>query len=186
MGNDLATMTRLVAMTRLVVGIGLTLAAALGTAGCGDNDETTDGLTVSAAWARPTPGGATAGAVYVTVTSESDDSIISASVPEEVAADAQMHESATAPESGAAESTEGGTETEGGMAGEMMMTMREVDSVDLVAGEPFEFASGATHIMLFDLAQPLTLGQEFTVELQLASGSSVAVEVVVADTAPAE
>ncbi len=175
-------------MNRFLVGIGLSAAIALSIAGCGDRDETADGLTVTAAWARPTPGGATAGAVYVTVTSDSDASIISASVPKAIAADAQLHQTVAATESETSETTEGGVETAGGMDGEeeMMMTMREVDSVDLVAGEPFDFGTGATHIMIFDLAEPLTLGQEFTVELQLESGISVPVEVVVADSAPSE
>ena len=159
----------------------------MGTIGCGDSD-TTRGLSVGSAWARPTPGGAPTGAVYVTVVSDVDDSIISASVPDDLAADAQLHGAVAVPTSAPDEmETDGHMEGSGEAHGEgEMMTMREVDSVDLVAGEPFEFAPGTTHIMLVDLTAPLTLGQEFTVELQLASGSSVTVGVVVADTAPAE
>jgi copper(I)-binding protein len=167
-------------MHRVVIGIGLAFALALGTTGCGDSDESTEGLTVSAAWARPTPGGATTGAVYVTVVSDVDVSITSASVSEDIAADAQLHETVVA--------DAGETETHGEMEGdgEMMMTMRQTERVDLVAGEPFDFAPGATHIMILDLVEPLMLGQEFTVELQLESGGSVPVEVVVADTAPTD
>ncbi|HUF96973.1 MAG TPA: copper chaperone PCu(A)C [Ilumatobacter sp.] len=176
-GTRRARQTTWVAMHRLAVGLGLTLATVLGTAGCGDSDETTDGLTASAAWARPSPGGATSGAVYATLVAGADDSIMSASVPASLAADAQFHE--TVPASGADAHDMDGD-------GDMMMTMREVERIDLVAGETFEFAPGATHIMIFDLVEPLTLGQEFTVELQLESGGSVPVDVVVADTAPTE
>jgi copper(I)-binding protein len=162
----------LTAVKRLVAGLGLTIAITLGTVGCGDGD-TDAGLSVRGAWARPTPAGATAGAVYVTVVASTDDAIIAASVPDDVAADAQLHASAAA------------TAGTGGES-ETMMTMGETMSIDLAAGTPFEFAPGATHIMLLDLAEPLTLGQQFTLELQLESGVSVPVDVVVADTAPTE
>jgi len=166
-------------MNRLSVGLGLALFIALGTAGCGDGSETPGGLSASGAWARPTPGGATAGAVYVTVVADTDDTIVSVNVPADIAAEAQLHETVEVPDAGA-------DEMEGQGDGEMMMTMQELESIELVAGEPFEFAPGKTHIMILDLAEPLTLGQEFTVEFQLESGRSLPVDVVVADTAPTE
>ncbi len=181
-------------MNRLLVGIGITVAATLGIVGCGDSGDTPEGLSVSSAWARPTPEGATAGAVYVTVTATADDSIISASVSEDIAAAAQLHEVVAATEGSAPAMSTPATSTpamstppmSGDTSTEQMMTMREVESVELEAGVPFDFAPGQTHIMIIDLVAPLTLGQEFTVELQLESGASVPLDVVVADSAPAE
>lgn len=182
MGTRCAVQTTFAAMHRVFAMSGLSVALVLGAAACGDRDEATDGLTLSAAWARPTPGSATAGAVYLIVESEADDTILSASVPADIAARAQLHQTAPAGQANGTPDAEGGMEHEG----EMMMTMQEFARVDLVAGQPFSFAPGAAHIMILDLAAPLTLGQEFTLELQLESGSSVPVDVVVADTAPTE
>lgn len=174
-------------MNRRIVGIGITIASVLGAAGCGDDNDTAQGVSVSSGWARPTPDGGTAGAVYVTVVAGTGDSIISASVPANIGAAAQFHEVAVATEGETTAMSTPAMSTPV-MSGDVehMMTMRQVESVELVAGEPFNFAPGQTHIMITDLVAPLTLGQEFTVELQLESGITVPVDVVVADTAPTE
>ena len=106
-------------------------------------------MTVSDVWSRATAAGATTGVVYLTVQSPTADQITGASVPADIAAVAQLHE------------------TTGG--GSSMMGMQQVSSVSLPAGTAVAFEPGGYHIMLVDLAAPLTDGQQFPVTLTFAA-----------------
>jgi copper(I)-binding protein len=134
-------------------------------------------LTATGAWARTTPPGATNGVVYVTVASPIDDSIVAASVPAEVAAAAELHESMgggnTSPMPNMPE-----------MATDGQMTMEPIDSVPLAAGLPVSFEPGGKHIMLTGLAAPLVAGDTFSITFTLQSGATLPVTVTVADNAP--
>jgi protein SCO1/2 len=85
-----------------------------------------------------TPPGATAGAAYLTLRSGAGDVLRGVEVPREIAAGAQMHITLT------------------GADGQK--TMREVDSLELPAGQAVEFRPGGSHIMLSGLAAPLRSG----------------------------
>lgn len=146
------------------------IVATFGTA-CGGGDDAPADFTVSGAWVRPTPSGATSAAVYLTVIPDVDDVITGVDVSPDIAADATLHTS----------TVESGDEVESGVA---MVTMTPIDSVDLTAGEPFEFSPGADHIMLTDLAEPLTAGDHFTLTIELGSGRNPSVDVTVADEQP--
>lgn len=160
----------------MIRAFGAALVLVLSAAACSDSTAPPDEFTVSGAWARPTPSGATNGVVYLTVVADIDDAITGVSVPTEVAGRASLH------------ATMGGDDGgghHGGGSGEEM-TMEPVESIPLTAGDTFEFAPGQHHVMLEELAVPLGLGQRFTLTLELASGRSPTVEVVVADNPPSD
>ena len=53
------------------------------------------------------------------------------------------------------------------------MTMRKADSVSVPAGEKIELESGATHLMLMQLRQPLKAGDEVELQLSFADGTQL-------------
>lgn len=160
-----------------------------------DTNETTttaaaaaEELEIRDVWARTSPMATTAGAVYMTITSPIDDALVMASVPTSVAGTTEIHETVAADdaESGdmASSTTEMGAESgsdmstttamgEAGsdmststeMGGSDSMTMRPVDSIELPAGETVKLEPGGYHVMLLELAAPLTAGQTFPVTL---------------------
>lgn len=149
------------------------------------------GVTISEPWARTTAEGQDAGAAYMTLTSDEDRAIVSASAPIDIAGTVELHETVAADASDgsttstAADSSDtimgdmGGTDDMSGA-----MTMRPVDKIDLPAGEPVTLEPGGLHIMLLDLAAPLEAGETFTVTLTLDDGTTVPVDVTVSDEAP--
>lgn len=184
--------------------------AALALAGCGSDSEgdkasdattTTEVTTTTEAaaellledvWARQSPMGTTMGAIYLNITSPEDDQLVAASVPTEVAAETQIHETVAAEEGDMSTTTmaEGDMTTttmaEGDMTTTTMaggdsgsMTMREVDAIELPAGEMVELAPGGYHIMLIDLVAPLEVGDEIelTLTFEKAGDRTVTAEV---------
>jgi len=133
-------------------------------AGCGGDDDRSDGADVSLAWARPTPAGTTTSAVYMTMRADADDALIGVAVEPSIASMAMAHETAT-------------------NDGQMSMDLL-VDGVDLPAGDDVRFEPGGHHVMLEGLAQPLALGDAFELTLDFEHAESVVVEVAVQDEAP--
>jgi len=207
---------------RRLTGAGFAALLALGLAGCGDDDEGAEASTddtaevaaatteaegeptgepvVSDVWARSSAAGQTAGAAYMVVTGGAeDDRLVGASVPAEVAATVEVHETVAAgdddaasaegvmPEDAAAESGDdmGGADDDADDMGDMgdmgAMTMREVDGVDVPAGGTVELAPGGFHVMLLDLVAPLEAGDSFPIELTFASGATQSVTAEVRD-----
>ena len=115
-------------------------------------------LTVTNAWARTTPPGATMGVVYFTLHNGSgkSDRLLKLRTP--VAASASVHRS----------------EIVDGIA-----RMREVSVLHVAPGEQLEFAPGGLHVMLMGLKGPLKEGQVFELELvfELAGPRKVSVAV---------
>jgi periplasmic copper chaperone A len=97
---------------------------------------------VTNAWARATPGGAQTAAAYVTILSPTADRLTAAATP--AAQKAELHSMT--------------------MDGNVMK-MRQVDGIDLPAGQAVTLKPGGYHIMLTGLAQPLTEGQTFPLTL---------------------
>ena len=110
------------------------------------------------------PDGDDDGAVYMKITSPVDDELVSAVVDPAVAMEAQIHE------------------TVENDAGEM--SMQEVASIPVVAGEQLELAPGGYHIMLMGLAAPLEVGTTIDVTLTMKSGATVTVSADVSEDAP--
>ena len=136
--------------------------------GCGDDDEAGAGnsqVTVTEAWARSTAAAQTTGAVYFSVESDSDDTLVSASVPASIAARAELHEQ-LANDDGS-------------------MVMRSLtDGLPLTAGQPAVFEPGGLHVMLVDLAAPLAIGERFDLTLDFDAADPVIVPITVYETEP--
>jgi periplasmic copper chaperone A len=139
-------------------------------------------------------------AVYMDITGgSSDDALLSASVDPEVAASVEVHETLSGPgepgtgDEGAGsgmdgsgmdgqqmdgqgmdEAPVGGTETTmpGGTG---MMTMQEVERIDIPAGATVRLEPGGFHIMLLDVQQTLEPGDTVEVTLVFESAGEVVV-----------
>lgn len=115
------------------------------------------GITVSSAWARATPPGASVGAVYTTVQNagEAADRIIGAR--SDAASSVMVHE----------------TVEENGVA-----TMRHAEP-EIAAGATLEMKPGGLHIMLMGLAAPLVEGQTVGLTLTFEQAGDVPVEAAI-------
>jgi copper(I)-binding protein len=185
-------------LRRLTVTTALVALATLGTAACGDDDagsSSSAAPTVSGAWARTSASMASAGAAYMEIKGGSSaDALVGVTVPAEVAAKAEIHETVMAG-SGTGTGT-GSTMGHGSMsgAGAMasttmamgsgstgtgMMEMRAVDKIAIPAGKTVSLAPGGYHVMLLQLKSPLTTGQKFTLTLTFEKAGKVDVPVEV-------
>jgi len=111
---------------------------------------------IKGAWARATPGGAQTGAAYVTLQSPTGDRLTAASTP--VAQKAELHVM---------------TMDNG------VMKMRQVDGIDVPAGQTVTLKPNGYHIMLTGLSQPLKEGETFPLTLTFAKAGSENVTVTV-------
>lgn len=123
---------------------------ALGTLAQGNKVE------IKEAWARATPGGAQTAAAYVTLQSPTGDRLTGASTP--AAQAAELHSM---------------TMDNG------VMKMRQVDGIDLPAGQVVTLKPNGYHIMLMKLSRPLKEGQTFPLTLAFAKAGSENVTVTV-------
>ncbi|MFN8023938.1 MAG: copper chaperone PCu(A)C [Acidimicrobiales bacterium] len=169
-------------MTRARVAVAVVLAAAT-LAACGGGDDTPVTFGASGAWSRPTPGGATNGVLYVTVTSDVADALVAVDVPADVAGTVELHTTMSGDDgSGHSHGATAGGGDSGGT--EPVMTMEPVDSLPIEAGGTLVLEPGGNHAMLLDLPEPLTDGERYTATLRFESGRSLDVDVVVADNPP--
>jgi copper(I)-binding protein len=130
---------------------------------CGGSSGAARGVDVEAAWARTTPPGVSVGVVYLTATSGADDALTGADVDPGIAAKAELH-----------------TETTSGS----MTSMQAVASLPVAKGSPLVLDPLGNHLMLVDLAKPLTKGERFEVRLHFARAGTETVSVEVRDDAP--
>lgn len=154
-------------------------AAALLAAACSGGEA----IDVEKAWARTSPMVTSAGAVYMDLTSTDGDRLIGANVDPSVAATVELHETVMADMGDEAISddsmSDDGMEDMGGA-----MTMQQVSSIDLAAGETVSLEPGGLHIMLLDLTEPLQSGETFDLTLQFETAGEMVVEIEVSDEAP--
>ena len=185
--------------------------AALTLTGCGsDDDKASDtttttkveATTTTAAaaaeleltdvWARQSPMGTTAGAIYLSITSPVDDELVGASVPATVAGKTEIHETVLAEDSGSDTSMgDGNMSTTTAMGGSDMstttamgsgtMTMRPVESIKLPKGTKVELKPGGYHIMLLDLVKPLAKGDKVQLTLTFDKAGTKTVTATVRD-----
>ncbi len=163
----------------LVVGLAISVMSSSALSGCGSSD-TADvtTLSVTSAWARTTPPGATTGVVYFDIVSPIDDELIGASVAADVAAGASLHETIT----GGDESAHDMGEMD--MGGDGTSGMVDLSAVPLAAGARVRFEPTGKHVMLDGLARELRAGETFTLTLVVGSGATTTVDVIVADDPP--
>ena len=121
---------------------------------------------VTDAWARTSANMQEAGVVYMTISGGSDDDSLSgAAVDPTVAARAELHE----------------TTMHEGEDGLEMMMMTPLSSIAVPAGDDVVFEPGGYHVMLFQLAEPLVTGAEFTLTLDFEKAGDKVVTVAVRD-----
>ena len=99
-------------------------------------------VTVTDAWVRGTVPGQKATGAFMSITSATDATLVSASSP--AAKVVEIHEMAM----------------DGGV-----MKMRAVDKLSLPAGKPVQLKPGSYHVMLMDITEPLAEGQTVPVTL---------------------
>lgn len=148
---------------------------AIAATACGSGGSGSGGVTISKPWARTTASGAANGAVYFTMRTNAGDSLTAAAVDAKVAAKAELHETMQSGESMNTAST---------MTGSSMMSMQPVTAIDLPKGTDVVLQPGGYHVMLFDLAEPLTAGRTIKVTLTFAKAGTKIVDVPVRDIAP--
>lgn len=132
------------------------------------------------AWARESAMMQSAAAVYLDLTADEDDALVSASVDSSVAPTVEIHETTEMDQGGDdMDGDDGDMGDDDDMDGGGMMQMVPVDEVDLPAGETVSLEPGGLHIMLLDLVEPLEIGQEFDLDLDFESGETLSVTVEV-------
>ncbi|MDT7951558.1 MAG: copper chaperone PCu(A)C [Acetobacteraceae bacterium] len=105
----------------------------------------------SNAWSRATPGGASTGAVYLTLSSPAGDTLTGVSSP--LAKSASVHEMS--------------------MDGNVMRMRPVTGGLPLPAGQPVMLRPGGDHIMLEGLKAPLKQGQSVPLHLTFAKSAPV-------------
>ncbi len=120
-------------------------------------------LKVEAPWARPTLQGQTVGGGYLRIVGgASGDRLISARA--DIAGRVELHTMS--------------------MDGNVMR-MRQVDAIEVPAGQTVELKPGGLHLMFMDLKTPLKTGVAFPLNLRFEKAGEVTVEVKVQPGAPA-
>ncbi len=117
---------------------------------------------VESAWARPTVTGQSVGGGYLSLRSARADRLLGASTPG--AERVELHTMA--------------------MAGDVMQ-MRQLDAIDLPAGQTVELRPGGQHLMLLGLKQPLAAGSKLPLTLRFEKAGEMKVDVMVTTAAPA-
>ena len=126
-----------------------------------------DAPQISNPWSRATPGTATPGVAYLTITSPVADTLTGANTP--IATSVELHETITTA-SGVGE-------------------MHSLDKVDLPAATPVIFDPNGKHLMLIGLKSALKSGDHYPLTLNFTHAGAVTVDVKITDisalTAPA-
>ncbi|MEZ5825472.1 MAG: copper chaperone PCu(A)C [Geminicoccaceae bacterium] len=117
-------------------------------------------LVIEGLWSRETPRSAKNGASFMTITNEGseDDRLVAAS--SDAAGRVELH----------THLMDGG-----------VMRMRQVEAIDLPAGETVMLQPGGLHVMLLDLPKPLAKGDELALELMFEKSGTIETLVPVAD-----
>ncbi len=160
---------------RSALALAALVVAALALVACGDDgddaaDTTTTAaaaseVTVSDVWARPVEDltATDSSAIYMVITGGDEaDELVSASVPADVAGTVELHETV------AADGDMTTTTTAGEMDGEMgggMMTMQQVQSIEVPADGTVALEPGGYHVMLLDVEKELVPGDTIEVTL---------------------
>ena len=114
-------------------------------------------IKIDGAWARPTVPGQQAGGGFLTLHSVAADRLLGGATP--LAERLELHTMA--------------------MDGDVMK-MRQLDRIELPAGQRVELKPGGLHLMLIGLKQPLTVGSKVPLTLRFEKAGEVKVEMVVA------
>jgi copper(I)-binding protein len=150
--------------------------ALLALAACGDDDGGSDSGPATFAWARPTPAGATTGAVVLAFEPDDDDALVGVSVDPAVAGGAVLHQTffldpaMSVPPTIVEESD--------------TVTMQEISEIEVPGGVRTQLDPASSHVMLVDLVDPLAVGETFDLTLQFSEAGEQVVAVEVSDLPP--
>ena len=146
---------------RRTILLGALAALALGAAG----HAASPAISSTGAWARPTPPGATTGAVYLTLTNHgrTADRLVSATSP--AAARVVFHSMS--------------------MVGGVMRMTPITAAIPVAPNGAVQFSPGGSHVMLTGLKGPLKAGAHVRMVFTFAKAGPVSVDVPVRDAAPA-
>lgn len=142
--------------------LSLSALAALVTSGAA-RAQTAPSVKVDAPWARPTVQGQQAGGGFLRIESKTADRLVGGSTP--VAGRVELHTMA--------------------MEGDVMR-MRQLDGIDVPAGQAVELKPGSLHLMLMGLKAPLKAGDRFPLTLKFEKAGEVKVDVAVQNGPAAE
>lgn len=122
------------------------------------HDYTVGSIKIDHPWSRATVAGIPNGVAYFVLENkgDSDDRLVSAASP--VAAKVELH-----------------THLKEGE----IVRMRQVDAVDIPAGETVALEPGSFHVMLMGLKEPLEQGDSFPLTLEFDQAGSVTVDVTI-------
>ena len=139
---------------RRALEMSVVLLAALALAACGGSGGTTGGITVSDAWARPSPMMERAGAAYLVIQNNgaAEDKLLS--VESDVAQTIELHET---------------KEMNG------MLQMSPVPNIPVPAGGKAELKPGGLHVMLIGLKRELKAGDKVQLTLNFEKAGKVPV-----------
>ena len=129
-----------------------------------DHHSTDSKPAVTGIWSRAMPPSAPTGAVYFVLTNPGTaaDKLIGVQTPRAEKAELHTHVH----------------------KGEVM-SMEQIESVELAAGAEVTFEPGGNHVMLFKLNEPLVAGQHFPITLIFEKAGEVTVDVGILEQAPA-
>lgn len=188
-------------MTKTVAVVVAALALSLGLSACGKSEESgskdistttvpgaTDAPQVSGAWARAAKAGSNS-AIYLTIAGGSSaDELLKATIKDDVADSVEIHETVAADSADHSSTTAamGGGDDHGSMpaagddhgsmpagGGGGMMTMREVEKIDVPAGGEVKLERGGYHIMLMNLHKDLVVGESLPVTLTFKNAGEI-------------
>jgi copper(I)-binding protein len=111
----------------------------------------TNTVVIQDAWARATHPGQKVGAVYMTLTSAQDTTLVK--IESDVTESVEIHSM----------SMQNG-----------VMKMRMLDKLSLASEKPYKLAPGGYHLMLFDLKKPLLEGEQLNLILHFTDKHNVA------------
>jgi len=139
---------------RRVLVVSVVLLAALALAACGGSGGTTGGITVSDAWARPSPMMERAGAAYLVIQNNgaAEDRLLS--VESDIAKTIELH----------------ATQESGGM-----LQMSPVPNIPVPANGRTELKPGGLHVMLIGLNRELKAGDKVQLTLNFEKAGKVPV-----------
>lgn len=130
-----------------------------------------EGIAFEDPWIRESPMVTGAAAGYVTITSAVDDELVAVQVDPSVAGRVELHETVMADAPAMEQDREMDQDQDMDQEGDMpagAMEMRQVESIELPAGEPVSLEPGGLHLMILELAAQLEEGQEVEMTLVFA------------------
>ena len=135
-------------------------------------------VAVTEPWVRATAPSAMTAAVYMTLKSEAGNALMGATVPSTIAGSVQLHKTTATSGTSTTKMSGGSTTSMSHTSTTSMLGMKQVMSIPLPAGKSVQLAPGGYHIMLMNLAKPITSGEQIPVTLKFAKGAAMTVTVL--------